>query len=178
MLDSFRRAEAARGEGTAGGRPVAAAAATTASAAAISRPAVGVAPAGSSYAGGSAPKPPVAAAALDPPAGGSGSTSPFIKPSSGLVPMDALVAAVKAALPERAAPGGGGVASGSSELRMALQRRHAALFILQDCGLAGPGDTATAMVHANQFRKIRVSLTKMGERQSRPRQLGTRQSWA
>ena len=175
MLDSFRRAEAARGEGTAGGRPVAAAAATTASAAAISRPAVGVAPAGSSYAGGSAPKPPVAAAALDPPAGGSGSTSPFIKPSSGLVPMDALVAAVKAALPEKGAPGGGGVASGSSELRMALQRRHAAL---QDCGLAGPGDTATAMVHANQFRKIRVSLTKMGERQSRPRQLGTRQSWA
>ena len=74
--------------------------------------------------------------------------------------MDALVAAVKAALPES-----GGL-PGSSELRMALQRRHAALFVLQECGLEGTGDAATAaMVHVNQFRKCRVSLTRLGERQ-------------
>ena len=168
MLDSFRRAAAATsGEGTAGGGPAASAATTTASAAAISRPVVGLVAAGSSYARGVAPSPP-ATAALGPAGRGSGSTPTFIKPSSGLVPMDALVAAVKAALPERGAPGGSGVASGSSaDLRMALQRRHAALFVLQDCGLAGPGDAAaSATVHVNQFRKIRVSLTKMGERQS------------
>ena len=162
VLESFRRAEAARGEGTAGGRTVAAAAATaTASAAAISRTAVGGTPAGYPGAGGSAPKPTMGASALGPAGGGSGSSLPFMKPSPGLVSMDALVAVVKAALPESGGP------PGSAELRMALQRRHAALFVLQECGLEGTGDaTAAATVHVNQFRKCRVSLTRLGERQS------------
>ena len=85
------------------------------------------------------------------------------------------MAAVKAALPERAAPGGsgepggGGSASGSSTaLRMALQRRHAALFVLQECGLAGHGNAAAtgALVPLDQFRKCRVVLPKLGEKQA------------
>ena len=140
---------------------------TTASYAAIRRPAVfGVSPGANSARGMIASNPP--AAALGP--GGSGSTSPFVRSSPGLVSMDALVAAVKAALPERATPGesrepqGGSTQAGSSELRMALQRRHAALFVLQECGQASPGDTAmAAMVHVNQFRKCRVALPKLGE---------------
>ena len=151
---------------------------TTACAAApVSRPIVRVtsrrillvtSAAGSHYAGGDAPKPPLVAPALGPPAGGSGSTSPFTEPSPDLVSMEVLVDAVKAALPER-----GGAGSGGSELRMALQRRHAALFVLQLCGLAGPRDAApAAMVHVNQFRKRYVILPKLGEEQS----LGLRNS--
>lgn len=102
------------------------------------------------------------AAALNP---AGGASTPL---TSGVIAMDALVAAVKAALPERGGAGRSGERGGPDaglDLRTALKLRHAALFVLQECGL-GLGDTA-ALVHVNQFRKCRVTLPKLGEMWSR-----------